>query len=264
MSVWLLLPALALIAGIVALTPLGSQVLRRGVVFIDLAVAQAAAAAVIWVHFVLDVESASLDQLAATAGAVGVSLAIAWVASNWSKQREALIGLIYVAGACMALLGASQHPHGREKLFQLLAADVLWIDGASVSVMLASALCMVVLGSKSWLSRDSVFYGAFAVVASVAVPALGLFLVFASLIAPALWIEKGVRPWIVMAMASIASLLGLSVSWMLDTPSGPTVVLMLSVFGVSALFHRQNEGQGPVGRAMSEFESPTSPKNDGS
>lgn len=262
MSTWLLFPALCLIAGIAALTPLGSQVLRRGVVFIDLAVAQAAAAAVIWVHFVLDVESEILDQLAATAGAVGVSLAIAWVARNWSKQREALIGLIYVAGACMALLGASQHPHGREKLFQLLAADVLWVDGASVSVMLASSLCVLVLGSKPWLGRDGVFYAAFAVVASVAVPALGLFLVFASLIAPALWIEKGVRPWVAMAMASIVCLLALLVSWMLDTPSGPTVVLMLAAFGVGALFYRKNEGHDPVGRALSEFESPTPPKND--
>ncbi len=246
MSTWFLLPTLALIAGIVALTPLGGQVLRRGVVFIDLAVAQAAAAAVIWVHFVLDVESPVLDQLAATAGAVGVSLAIAWVARNWSKQREALIGLIYVAGACMALLGSSQHPHGREKLFQLLAADVLWVDGASVGILVVSALCVLVLGRKPWLGRDSVFYAAFAVVASVAVPALGLFLVFASLIAPALWIEKGIRPSVAMGMASIVSLLGLSVSWMLDTPSGPTVVLMLAAFGVGALFRRQNEGRGPA------------------
>ena len=75
MNTWLLFPALCLIAGIAALTPLGSQVLRRGVVFIDLAVAQAAAAAVIWVHFVLDVESAILDQLAATAGAVEIGRA---------------------------------------------------------------------------------------------------------------------------------------------------------------------------------------------
>ena len=214
MNTWLLFPALCLIAGIAALTPLGSQVLRRGVVFIDLAVAQAAAAAVIWVHFVLEVESAILDQLAATAGAVGVSLAIAWVARHWSRQREALIGLLYVAAACMALLGASQHPHGQEKLFQLLTADVLWVDGASVSVMLASALCVFMLGSKPWLGRDAVFYAAFAVVASVAVPALGLFLVFASLIAPALWIEKGVRPWVAMAMASCVCLLALLVSWM--------------------------------------------------
>lgn len=246
MSTWLLFPALALIAGIVALTPLGSQVLRRGVVFIDLAVAQAAAAAVIWVHFALDVESAILDQLAATVGAVGVSLAVAWIARHWNQQREALIGLIYVAGACMALIGASQHPHGREKLFQLLAADVLWADSNSVGVLLVSALCVLALRRTRWFGRDSVFYAAFAVVASIAVPSLGLFLVFASLIAPALWIEKGVRPWIAMTMASLVCLMGLSVSWMLDTPSGPTVVLMLSALGVGALLYRQKVGREAV------------------
>lgn len=264
MSTWLLFPALALIAGIVALTPLGNQVLKRGVVFIDLAVAQAAAAAVIGVHFVLDVESVILDQLAATAGAVAVSLSIAWVARHWRAQREALIGLIYVAGACLALLGASQHPHGREKLLQLLAADVLWVDGYSVGVLLASAVCVLVWGRKPWFGRDAVFYAVFAVVASVAVPALGLFLVFASLIAPALWIERGLKSWIAMAMGSIVCLLGLLVSWMLDTPSGPTVVLMLAAFGVGALFYRQNEGRYPSDQALSEFESLTPPPNDGS
>lgn len=242
MSTWFLFPALALIAGIMALTPLGSQVLRRGVVFIDLAVAQAAAAAVIWVNFVFHADSPLMDQVAATVGAVGVSLAIAWVARNWSKQREALIGLIYVAGACMALLGASQHPHGREKLLDLLAADVLWVDTFSVGALLVSALGMLVVNRKQWLSNDSFFYAAFAVVASVAVPALGLFLVFASLIAPALWIEKGLKPSLAMTMASTVSILGLLCSWLLDTPSGPTVVLTLAAFGVCALFYRQKEG----------------------
>lgn len=260
MSIWLLLPALALIAGIVALTPLGSEVLKRGVVFIDLAVAQAAAAAVIWVHLVSDAESSIVDQLAATAGAVGVSLAVARVARHWSQQREALIGLIYVAGACLALLGASQHPHGREKLFQLLAADVLWVDGSRAGILLVSALCVLVLIRKPWFSKDAAFYAAFALVASVAVPTLGLFLVFASLIAPALWIVRGVKPWIAMAMASVICLLGLSVSWVLDTPSGPTVVLTLATFGVGALFRRHNEGHDPAGQALSEFESPAPPK----
>jgi hypothetical protein len=51
---------------------------------------------------------------------------------------------------------------------------------------------------------------------------------------------------------------------MLDTPSGPTVVLMLAAFGVGALFYRKNEGQDPVGQGLSEFESPTPPKNDAS
>ncbi|NDH30892.1 MAG: anchored repeat-type ABC transporter permease subunit, partial [Betaproteobacteria bacterium] len=43
---------------------------------------------------------------------------------------------------------------------------------------------------------------------------------------------------IAMAMASMVCLLGLWGSWMLDTPSGPTVVLMLAAMGVGALFHR--------------------------
>jgi zinc/manganese transport system permease protein len=239
METWFIFPALALIAGIMALTPLGTQVLRRGVVFIDLAVAQAAAAAVIWLNFALHIDSPLVDQLAATLGAVVVSLGVAWAARKWSQQREALIGLIYVAGACMALLGASLHPHGREKLFHLLAADVLWVDSFSIGALLLAALTVLALRRKGWLAHDVFFYAAFAVIASVAVPALGLFLVFASLIAPALWIERGLRPWAAMVAASVSCLLGLLFSWVADTPSGPTVVMALAAFGVCALFRRQ-------------------------
>ncbi len=203
MEVWFALPALALIAGILALTPLGTQVLRRGVVFIDLAVAQAAAAAVSWINHAVHVDSPLIDQVAATLGAMVVSLGVAWVARKWSQQREALIGLIYVAGACMALLGASQHPHGREKLFHLLAADVLWVDPFSVGVLMLAALAVHVTRLKHWLSSDAFFYAVFAVIASVAVPALGLFLVFASLISPALWIQRGFNSWAAIGTTSL-------------------------------------------------------------
>ena len=239
MDAWFALPAFALIAGIFALTPLGTQVLRRGVVFIDLAVAQAAAAAVIWVNHAVCVDSPLIDQVAATLGAIFVSLGVAWVARKWSQQREALIGLIYVAGACMALLGASQHPHGREKLFHLLAADVLWVDPFSVGVLMLAALAVHVTSLKHWLSNDAYFYAVFAVSASVAVPALGLFLVFASLIAPALWIQRGFNSWAAIGTASLFCLVGLLLSWVADTPSGPTVVMTLAIFGVCSLFRRQ-------------------------
>ena len=239
MDTWFALPALALIAGILALTPLGTQVLRRGVVFIDLAVAQAAASAVIWVNHAVHVDSPLMDQVAATMGAMVVSLGVAWVARKWSQQREALIGLVYVAGACMALLGASQHPHGREKLFHLLAADVLWADPFSVGVLMLAALAVHVTRLKHWLSNDAFFYAVFAVIASVAVPALGLFLVFASLIAPALWMQRGFNSWAAMGTASLFCWVGLLLSWVADTPSGPTVVMTLAVFGVCALFRRQ-------------------------
>lgn len=236
MQAWLALPMVALLGGLIALTPLGSQVLRRGVVFIDLAVAQAAAAAVIWVHFVIDLESLWLDQLAASAGALLLSLAIAGITRRWAQQREALIGLLYVAGACLAMLGASAHPHGKEKLMQLLAADVLWVNTPSVLALALCAALMAAVHQTRWLANDTVFYGLFAVVTSLAVPALGLFLVFGFLIAPALWIERGLGHRMAVLAAWVATLLGLGVSWLLDTPSGPSIALTLTLWGVASLF----------------------------
>jgi zinc/manganese transport system permease protein len=236
MQAWLALPMLALLGGLIALAPLGSQVLRRGVVFIDLAVAQAAAAAMIGVHFVLHLESLWLDQLAASAGALGVSLAIAGITRRWPAQREALIGLLYVAGACLAMLGASAHPHGKEKMMQLLAADVLWVNTASV---LGLMLCAAVMGwvrQTRWLVNDTAFYAVFALVTSWAVPALGLFLVFSCLISPALWVERGLGHWGAVLTAWAAALMGLLLSWWLDTPSGPTIALSLTMWGVISLW----------------------------
>jgi zinc/manganese transport system permease protein len=246
MQTWLALPMLALLGGLLALSPLGSQVLRRGVVFIDLAVAQAAAASVIGIHFVLQLESLWLDQLAATAGALFVSLAIAGITRRWPAQREALIGLLYVAGACLAMLGASAHPHGKEKLMQLLAADVLWVNTPSV---LALVLCAAVVGwwvrQTRWLANDNAFYALFALVTSLAVPALGLFLVFSCLIAPALWIERGMRQWTALMAAWAAALSGLLVSWWLDTPSGPSIALGLTLWGVLSLWVTPKPCQSP-------------------
>jgi zinc/manganese transport system permease protein len=165
-----------------------------------------------------------------------VSLAIAGITRRWPAQREALIGLLYVAGACSAMLGASAHPHGKEKLMQLLAADVLWVNTSSVLALMVCALVMGWVRTTRWLANDTAFYALFALVTSLAVPALGLFLVFSCLIAPALWVERGLRPWIAVLTAWAAALLGLLLSWWLDTPSGPTIALSLTLWGVVSLW----------------------------
>jgi zinc/manganese transport system permease protein len=227
---WWLPPALALAIGLMALAPLGTQVLARGVVFIDLAVAQAAAAAALWVAAVVDHPNAWTTQAMATTGAMSCASAVAWLSRRWPQQREALIGLLYVSGASLALLGAGQDPHGRERLGQLLAADVLWVSWPQVMVL--SACALVVAASHRWMQRDAVFYPGFALVASLVVPVLGLFVVFAALIAPALWQRAGVSAWLAGLGAALASALGMLASWVLDAPSGACVALALSVFGV--------------------------------
>lgn len=262
---WWLPPLLALALGLMALAPLGEQVLQRGVVFIDLAVAQAAAAAALWWIWWQDHPPAWSVQLAALAGAL---LAVVWVrqlARRHPDQREALIGLVYVLGAALAVLGASQDPHGREHLASLLAADVLWADWPQVAAMATLAglgqlwrvwrrprpqawpaptaagqapAASAAPSAKRHTATDTAvvndvgFYLGFAIVASVAVGVLGLWLVFAGLIVPA-WLRW--QGWSLVRSAAAllaASAAGLGLSSALDWPSGACVILVLALLGL--------------------------------
>lgn len=229
---WFLAPVAALLCGVLALAPLGAQVLARGVVFIDLAVAQAAAAAALWAGALVDHPGWLTTQALAVAGALACAGAVAMLSRRWAAQREALIGLLYVLGASVALLGARQDPHGRERMGELLAADVLWAQWPQVAVLAGCAAAVLALGSR--LARDSVFFPVFAVAASLAVPVLGLFLVFGALIAPALWQRAGApRAW-AWGGAVAACGAGLAASWAFDAPSGACVALALSAFGAGS------------------------------
>lgn len=238
---WWLAPVLALALGLMVLAPLGTQVLQRGVVFIDLAVAQAAAAAALWWHAWLDHPSAWSTRMAACGGAV---LAVWWIKRLVERQtphREALIGMVYVLSAALAVLGASQDPHGREHMTQLLSADVLWADWSQVGSLLALALLggawhmwMRVSAPAQTAWRDAVFYGWFALAASMSIGVLGLWLVFAGLIVPA-WLHA--LDWSlkrrIMALG-LACGGGLLISGGLDWPSGACVIAALAMLGLLA------------------------------
>lgn len=234
-ELWFLAPASALLAGLLALAPLGAQVLRRGVVFIDLAVAQAAAAAALAIAAFVDHPDWLTTQGAALAGALAAAAFVAWLAKRAPAQREALIGLVYVAAACAALLAARSDPHGRERLAELLAADVLWAGWPQAGLLAACALGVAL--TARWLHRDACFFPLFALVASLAVPVLGLFVVFALLIAPALWWR--LDAWMAVLGAVLALALGLSASWLADLPSGACVALALAVLGGGAALLRR-------------------------
>ncbi|MFT3666415.1 metal ABC transporter permease [Piscinibacter sp.] len=229
LDVWFLPPVAALVFGLLALAPLGEQVLRRGVVFIDLAVAQAAAATALWAGTMSEHPDPWLTQALAAGGALACAALVAWLSRRWPSQREALIGLLYVLGASMALLGARHDAHGHERLAELLAADVLWAGWLQVAILAACALA--VHATRRWLGGDRMFFPVFALAASAAVPVLGLFVVFALLIAPALWRQAGCGWPLALSAAGAACALGLAGSWLLDAPSGACVALMLSACG---------------------------------
>lgn len=264
---WFLMPALALLVGACALVPLGQQVMQRGVVFMDLAVAQAAAAASLWALVALHRHDDGLEvwlDLAGLLGSLACATAVAWLSQRWPQRREALIGLLYVLCACLALLGARMDPHGRDRLLELLAADVLWVQAPQLGLLtIATALLWAALQWRPHLlEQDTPFYFTFALIISAAVPVLGLFLVFALLIGPALWQRSSRmdaascaspetdgatatrhserRRWLVpLAVAWTACIMGLAASWWWDAPSGACIALACALAGLGAVLVRR-------------------------
>lgn len=247
---WFATPLIALMAGIAALAPLGVQVVARGVVFIDLAVAQGAAAAALWTATVIDHPSTSQVLLAAVAGGGVVVALVATLVRRRPAEREALIGLVYVIGAALAALGARLDPHGRERWAQLLTADILWTDVSQVATLgvLAGGVWLLTASMRGTRWPDALFYPSFAVVASLSVPALGLFIVFAALIVPALWHRVGMTLWLAVITSFGAAVIGLGLSWVFDWPSGSCVAIALGAFG-TAVFTRPH---GPVRRQATD------------
>lgn len=225
-----------LAAGVLVLlshVPLGLQVLRRGIVFIDLAVAQVAALGVLVAGSFS--ANAGLSALAGMASALAGAGLVAALSRAWPERREALIGLVYVAGAVASLLWVSADPHGGQKLASLLAGDVLWVLPGQLGALAAATAVFLVLhrvwGGSLW--NSAAFYPAFAVLVSLSVPLLGLYLVFATLIVPALAVVARLRrTWAGVALGILAYAAGLLASLWWDLPSGPCAVLSLMATGL--------------------------------
>ena len=236
----LLLPPLA--AGLLALAShvlLGRQVLARGIVFIDLAIAQVAGLGVMLSQYVLHDAPAWASSLAAAAAALAGAAAVAWLGRVWAERQEALIGLLYVGAASLAVLLVSADPHGSQKLASLLSGDVLWTTWPALwpLAVLTGLFLLALWLAPGVMARSAAFYVSFALLVSLSLPLLGLYLVFATLIVPALAAQRHPRApqAVALTVGATGYALGLALSWMADLPSGPTVVLALMGCGALAM-----------------------------
>ncbi len=202
------------------------QVLRRGIVFIDLAIAQFAALGAL-------VAGHHAGPAAALASGIGFALAaaalVAWLGARWPRQREALIGLVYVGGAAASVLWVSADPHGAQALARTLAGDILWVDWPGMAPLALATMPVAALawGRPGLFDDARVFYPCFAVLVSFSVPLLGLYLVFATLIVPALAMGATGSAALGLAVGFLGFVGGFAASALADLPSGPAVVLAL-------------------------------------
>lgn len=219
--------------------PLGFQVLQRGIVFIDLAVAQIAALGVLAAHlFDWEPQGWAVQALALGAALAG-ALLLTWTERRWPEIQEAVIGVLFVLAASGAVLLVAGNPHGGEHLQDLLAGQILWVsvDRLPVDALVYGALIAVWFGARERLGRLG-FYALFAVAVTVSVQLVGLYLVFATLVIPAIatrHLSGKRRVAVGYLLGATAYAVGLVLSALFDLPAGALIVWILALLGVGGL-----------------------------
>jgi zinc/manganese transport system permease protein len=233
---------------------LGLHVLARGVIFVDLALAQVAALGLTVALLAGHAPASAAAYWYALAFAVGGGLLFAVTRVRRAPvPQEAIIGIVYAVSAALTILVVDRAPQGAERIKQLLVGSILTVTGGDV---LALAGLYAVVGLVHWLVRrpllalsfgggrerggrvlawDALFYASFALVVTSSVRVAGVLLVFAYLVVPAaiaVLLVRGVSRrlalgWLVGAVVSAG---GLVASYRWDLPTGAAVV---SAFGLA-------------------------------
>ncbi len=234
---------------------LGIHVIKRKVIFVDLALAQVAALGTT-VGFLFGI-------IPGTVGAYWFSLSFAILGAaifslsrlrNEKIPQEAVIGLVYAIAAAVVILVIDKTPHGAEHIKELLTGSILWVKWETIAY---AAIVYAGIGLFHFIFRkkfllisnnpeqayqegisvrfwDFLFYVSFGIVITHSVGTAGVLLVFVFLVVPAitsilitdvLW-KQLVIGW---SMGLVVSVLGLFISYIADLPSGPTVVAFYGI-----------------------------------
>ena len=227
----------ALVVGLmIALThaPLGIEVLKRGIIFIDLAVAQIAGLGLVVTSTLLHDPSLWLMQLVALACAILAGLFFRKIDTIMPEQQEAIIGVSFVLASSLMILLLADHPHGGEAIQHLLSGQMLFVTWHDVAIHAPIYVAILAAWFLKPTLRDGIgFYLLFALAIASSVQLVGVYVVFASLILPALASVRSKRPYVTAWVCGIISVLsGIFISVFTDLPAGPVLVCTLVVCGI--------------------------------
>ena len=187
---------------------------------------------------VFDEPSWLLRQTASFGAGIGVALFFRWIERGMPEEQEAVIGSSFILAASLALLALADDPHGGEALRHLLSGQILFVSWGDIAAFLPvyGLVALVWIGVPGARGGTG-FFVLFALAITASVQLVGVYLVFASLILPALAARAGGGYSLRRAFASGAAAVvaGVSISTAADLPAGPFLVVC---FGVSALATR--------------------------
>jgi len=238
----------AIVAGILVLSthvPLGQEVLKRGIIFIDLAIAQIAGLGVLAAGVMGWEDHLWVVQLSAISAALLASALLDWTEQRWPDLQEALIGISFVLAATGSILLLAENPHGAQHLKDLLVGQILWSTWQSlVQVAVLYAVLLTIWFKWHHQFGHRGFYVIFAFAVTASVQLVGVYLVFASLIIPALATRRvhgTKRLFAGYFLGAAAYVAGIMLSALFDLPTGAVTVWTMAVFAVvvgSWLGHR--------------------------
>jgi len=234
---------------------LGLHVLARGVIFVDLALAQIAAMGAAFALLL----GVGLETRAAYIVSLGFAFfGAAFFALTRSRRRaipqEAIIGIAYAVSSSAALLALDRAPHGAEHMKTLMIGAILWTSWQQVGTLavLAGVAALVLWWSKNWLHMatfnpdeakrrglrlpfwDFLFYAVFAVIVTTAVRIAGVLLVFSFLIVPSVFgtmvaSNLKTRLFAAWSFGIIVTMIGCTVSYYQDLPTGAAIVCAFGI-----------------------------------
>ena len=233
---------------------LGIHIVSRGVIFVDLALAQVAAlggVVALLAGYEMSSEHAYVMSLGFTF--IGAALFALGRLRDEAVPQEAIIGIVYAVSSAIAILVLDKAPHGEEAIRDMLVGDILFVTWSQIIKMSVIYLAVGVLHfllrkkfllismdikaakqSGLWIRFwDFIFYVTFGVVVTSSVRIAGVLLVFAYLVVPAacaMFFFKRVSYRLILGwgLGFVGSVVGLYASAKWDLPTGASVV---AVFG---------------------------------
>jgi zinc/manganese transport system permease protein len=235
---------------------LGIHVLKRGIIFVDLALAQMAALGTM-VGIIFGLTPGSGTSYVSSLGFVFLGAVLFSVTRPQDKKipQEAIIGIIYGLSIALAMAIADKLSGGGQHIKEILTGNILWVNWSATGRLI---VVYVVVAAFHILFRDKfvtisqdyeraiqrglsirlwdfLFFVSFGLVITLSVPIAGVLLVFSFLMIPAtisaLFSDKwNSRIMIGWSVGVLACLFGLWYSYTQNAPCGPAAVCLLAIF----------------------------------
>lgn len=220
-------PAL-MVALLIALTHglLGIKVLESGIVFIDLAIAQIAGLGLIIAGICLPEYGWSYQSIALLF-TILASLFFYYIEKTSPDIQEAIIGCSFVLSASLSILFLSNHAHGSDEIKHLLSGQILFVTFKDILYHLPIYIGVMVLWFlKPQIRNGMGFYLIFAFAITSSVQLVGVYVVFVSLILPAIAARNQKNPLLISWICGVVSvILGIVFAIIFDLPAGVMVVI---------------------------------------